>query len=42
LFIGVIEGFSGFFISPHLKEVVYFVMFIFILIFKPTGLMGRR
>jgi len=42
LIIGVIEGFSGFFISPHLKEVVYFIMFIFILIFKPTGLMGRR
>ena len=42
LIIGVIEGFSGFFISPHLKEVVYFVMFIFILIFRPTGLFGRR
>ncbi len=42
LIIGVIEGFSGFFISPHLKEVVYFIMFIFILIFKPTGLFGRR
>jgi branched-chain amino acid transport system permease protein len=42
LIIGVIEGFSGFFISPHLKEVIYFVMFIFILIFRPTGLFGRR
>lgn len=42
LSIGVIEGFSGFFISPHLKEVVYFIMFIFILIFRPTGLFGRR
>jgi branched-chain amino acid transport system permease protein len=42
LAIGVIEGFSGFFISPHLKEVVYFTMFIFILIFRPTGLLGRR
>jgi branched-chain amino acid transport system permease protein len=42
LIIGVIEGFSGFYISPHLKEVVYFVLFIFILIFRPTGLLGRR
>lgn len=42
LFIGVIEGFSGFFISPHLKEVIYFILFIFILIFRPTGLFGRR
>jgi branched-chain amino acid transport system permease protein len=42
LIIGIIEGFSGFFISPHLKEAVYFVIFIFILLFKPTGLLGRR
>jgi len=42
LIIGLIEGFSGFFISPHLKEVVYFVLFIFILIFRPTGLFGKR
>ena len=33
---------DGFFISPHLKEVVYFVIFIFILLFRPTGLFGRR
>lgn len=42
LIIGVIEGLSGFFISSHLKEVVYFVLFILILIFRPTGLLGRR
>jgi branched-chain amino acid transport system permease protein len=42
LIIGIIEGFSGFFISPHLKEAVYFVIFIFILLFKPTGLLGRK
>lgn len=42
LLIGIIECFSGYFISPHLKEVVYFIMFIVILIFKPTGLLGRR
>jgi len=42
LIIGLIEGFSGFFISPHLKEVVYFVLFVFILIFRPTGLFGKR
>ncbi len=41
LVIGVIEGLSGFFISPHLKEVIYFILFIFILIFRPTGLFGR-
>jgi branched-chain amino acid transport system permease protein len=41
LIIGVIEAFSGFFISPHLKEGVYFVIFILILLFRPAGLFGR-
>ena len=41
LIIGVVEAFSGFFISPHLKEAIYFVIFIFILLFRPTGLFGR-
>ncbi len=42
LIIGVVEGLSGFLVSPHLKEAIYFVIFIFILLFKPTGLFGRR
>jgi len=41
LIIGLVEAFSGFFLSPHLKEAVYFVIFILILLFKPTGLFGR-
>jgi len=41
LIIGVVEAFSGFFLSPHLKEAVYFVIFILILLFRPTGLFGR-
>jgi branched-chain amino acid transport system permease protein len=41
LIIGVVEAFSGFFISPHLKEAIYFVIFILILLFKPAGLFGR-
>jgi branched-chain amino acid transport system permease protein len=41
LIIGVVEAFSGFFISPHLKEAIYFVIFILILLFRPTGLFGR-
>jgi len=40
LIIGVVETFSGFFISPHLKQVVYFVIFILLLLVKPTGLFG--
>jgi branched-chain amino acid transport system permease protein len=41
LIIGVVEAFSGFFISPHLKEATYFMIFILILLFRPTGLFGR-
>lgn len=41
LLIGVVEAFSGFYISPHLKEAIYFVIFILILLFRPTGLFGR-
>jgi branched-chain amino acid transport system permease protein len=41
LIIGLVEAFSGFFLSPHLKEAVYFVIFIFILLLRPVGLFGR-
>ena len=41
LIIGVVEAFSGFFISPHLKEAIYFFIFILLLLFRPTGLFGR-
>lgn len=41
LIIGVVEAFSGFYISPHLKEAIYFVIFIMILLFRPMGLFGR-
>lgn len=41
LIIGMVEAFSGFFLSPHLKEAVYFVIFILILLFRPAGLFGR-
>ena len=30
LLIGVVEAFSGFFISPELKEAVYFVIFVLV------------
>ncbi|MBW1699212.1 MAG: branched-chain amino acid ABC transporter permease [Deltaproteobacteria bacterium] len=41
LIIGIVESFSGFYLSPHLKEAVYFVIFILILLFRPAGLFGR-
>jgi branched-chain amino acid transport system permease protein len=40
LIIGVVEALSGFFISPDLKEAVYFTIFVLVLIVKPAGLFG--
>lgn len=40
LIIGVIEGLSGHFIGTAFKEAVYFIIFWFLLIYKPTGLFG--
>ena len=41
LIIGVVEAFSGFYLAPALKEVVYFLVFILILVLKPSGLLGK-
>jgi branched-chain amino acid transport system permease protein len=37
--IGLVEAFSGFYV-PELKEAVYFVVFIIVLLVRPTGLFG--
>jgi branched-chain amino acid transport system permease protein len=43
LIIGLIEALAGAFIDPALKEAVYFIIFILILLWRPSGLisMGR-
>jgi branched-chain amino acid transport system permease protein len=40
LIIGLVDSLSGYYIAPDLKEVVYFLIFIGILVFRPTGLLG--
>jgi branched-chain amino acid transport system permease protein len=42
LLIGLVETLSGFFIDSTLKQAVYFVVFILVLAFRPTGLLGQR
>jgi len=42
LLIGLVETFSGFFIDAALKQAVYFVVFILVLAFRPTGLFGQQ
>lgn len=41
LIIGVTEALTGFFVAPWFKHVGAFLIFILILILKPTGLLGR-
>jgi branched-chain amino acid transport system permease protein len=40
MIIGLVDSLSGYYIAPDLKEVVYFLIFIVILIARPTGLFG--
>ncbi len=42
LLIGVVEAFSGFLLDPGLKELIYLLVFVGVLIFMPWGLFGVR
>jgi branched-chain amino acid transport system permease protein len=38
--IGITDSLSGYYIDPSLKEVVYFLIFLIVLLIRPSGLMG--
>ncbi len=38
--IGITDSLSGYYIDPSLKEVVYFIIFLIVLLIRPSGLMG--
>lgn len=40
LVIGLVESYSGFYFSIQLKEAIYFIIFILVLLLKPSGLFG--
>jgi branched-chain amino acid transport system permease protein len=40
LIIGIVDSLSGYYIDPSLKETVYYLIFVLVLIFRPSGLMG--
>ena len=42
LLIGFVEVMSGYFISPSMKQIVYFAVFILVLVVRPAGLLGHR
>lgn len=42
LIIGLVDSLAGYYVAPDLKEVVYFLIFLLILVLKPAGLFGVR
>lgn len=42
LIIGVVETLSGFYLGTQLQQAIYFLIFILVLVFRPSGLMGIR
>jgi branched-chain amino acid transport system permease protein len=42
LFVGVIESLSGLYLGESLGQIGIFVMFILVLLFRPSGLFGER
>ena len=41
LIIGLVESLSGYFLAPNLKQIVYYMAFVVILLVRPQGLFGR-
>ena len=42
IFIGIVEIFSSFLISPDSKQAIYFLVFIAVLVIRPSGLFGLK
>ena len=42
IMMGVIEIFSGYYLNPSMKQGIYFMLFILVLIIKPNGLFGTE
>jgi branched-chain amino acid transport system permease protein len=41
LIVGLIESFAGYYIDPALKQAIWFVVFVAVLVIRPSGLMGQ-
>jgi len=41
LLIGMVELFGAAYLSPHLRDVYVFSLLILVLLFRPTGILGR-
>jgi branched-chain amino acid transport system permease protein len=41
LIVGLVEAFAGFYIDPELKKAIWFLIFLAVLVVRPTGLFGQ-
>ena len=41
MIVGLVEAFAGFYIDPELKQAIWFLIFLVVLIVRPTGLFGQ-
>jgi len=41
LIVGLIESFSGYYVDPALKQAIWFIIFVAVLVVRPSGLMGQ-
>ncbi len=41
MIVGVVEAFAGYYIDPELKQAIWFLIFLAVLIVRPTGLFGQ-
>lgn len=40
--IGVVQSLSGYYVAPAYGQMFYFLVFLFVMIFRPNGLLGQR
>ncbi len=41
MIVGIVEAFGGYYIDPELKQAIWFLIFLAVLIVRPTGLFGQ-
>lgn len=41
MIVGLVEAFAGYYIDPELKQAIWFVIFLAVLVIRPTGLFGQ-
>jgi branched-chain amino acid transport system permease protein len=41
MIVGIVEAFAGYYIDPELKQAFWFIIFLAVLVIRPSGLFGR-